>query len=533
VAFNNSGAVNVLSGTLDFNGGGTSTGGSYSEASGAFIDFNNVTFATSTTIVGTNLVTLSGTFTVNGVLTGQNMQFVSGTLGGSPVISGALTWSGGVLSGTMTIATNSSLFIAGGGNNLDFNGVIVTNNGTVAWSSGTLRSGNGGAIYNYGLWDCQSDQTINQAYGGAVVTFNNYGTLRKSGGTGFSTTTVFAGNVFFNQVAGVIDVQNGTNGLQLTLQGGGNLNGGYITTNQLGFTVLSIGTFNINGTVTGTNTWDDAGNLAGTNVIKGALTWVNGDWSPSYFVTITTNSTLLIVGGGNNMNFNGVIITNNGTVRWSSGTLRSGNAGGIYNYGLFDCQSDQAYNQAYGGAAAFFSNYGILRKSGGNGYAVTTLFAGGVVLNQLAGVIDVQNGTNGLQLTLQGGGNLNGGYITTNQLGFTVLSLGNFNIDGTVTGTNTWEDTGNLVGTNVIHGALTWVGGSWTPAHSVTIAANCTLLMIGSGNNMTMYGVLVTNYGTFNWNSGYPDGGGTPATQIYNYGLWDCQSDYNFKDDVP
>jgi hypothetical protein len=30
-----------------------------------------------------------------------------------------------------------------------------------------------------------------------------------------------------------------------------------------------------------------------------------------------------------------------------------------------------------------------------------------------------------------------------------------------VTGTNTWEDAGNLVGTNVINGALTWVGGDW------------------------------------------------------------------------
>jgi hypothetical protein len=534
VAFNNTGAVNVLNGTLDFNGGGTSTGGTYSEASGAFLDFNNITFATSTTIVGTNLVTLSGTINVNGVLTGQNLQFVSGTLGGSVVIAGALTWSGGALSGTLTVATNSSLVIAGGGGNNDMNGVILTNNGTVSWSSGTLRSGNAGAVYNYGLWDCQSDQTINQAFGGTGVTFNNYGTFRKSGGASeFSNATIFGGNIFFNQLAGVIDVQNGTNGLELAFQGGANLNGGYITTNQFGLTVLSIGTFNINGTVTGTNTWDDTGTLAGTNVIQGALTWVGGDWSPSFFVTIATNSTLLIAGGGNDMNFNGVIITNNGTVKWSSGTLRSGNAGGIYNYGLFDCQSDQTYNQAYGGAAAFFNNYGTLRKSGGaSEFSTATFFGGNVIFNQLAGVIDVQNGTNGLELALQGGGNLNGGYITTNQFGLTVLSIGNFNVNGTVTGTNTWENNGNLAGDNVIHGALTWVGGSWSPANSVTIANNSTVLMIGGGGNMTMYGVLVTNYGTFTWSSGYPDGGGSPGTVVYNYGLWDCQSDYNFKDDA-
>ena len=73
----------------------------------------------------------------------------------------------------------------------------------------------------------------------------------------------------FNQLAGVIDVQNGTNGLELAFQGGGNFTGGYITTNQFGLTALCSGNFNLNGTVTGTNTWETAGNLAGTCVING------------------------------------------------------------------------------------------------------------------------------------------------------------------------------------------------------------------------------------------------------------------------
>ncbi len=52
----------------------------------------------------------------------------------------------------------------------------------------------------------------------------------------------------------------------------------------------------------------------------------------------------------------------------------------------------------------------------------------------------MQNGTNGLQLDFQGGGNFTGGYVTTNQFGLTVLSQGNFNLNGTITGTNTWQD---------------------------------------------------------------------------------------------
>ena len=111
-------------------------------------------------------------------------------------------------------------------------------------------------------------------------------------------------------------------------QGGGNFTGGYITTNQFGLTVLNSGSFTFNGTVTGTNTWEDAGNLVGTNVINGGLTWVAGNWNGAAFVTIATNTTLIVAGGmialggtGNN-NMNGTVMTNYGAVAWASGTIR-------------------------------------------------------------------------------------------------------------------------------------------------------------------------------------------------------------------
>ena len=46
----------------------------------------------------------------------------------------------------------------------------------------------------------------------------------------------------------------------------------------------------------------------------------------------------------------------------------------------------------------------------------------------------------------------------------TVLSSGNFNLNGTVTPTNLIENAGNLVGANVINGALTWQAGVWNNA---------------------------------------------------------------------
>ena len=227
--------------------------------------------------------------------------------------------------------------------------------------------------------------------------------------------------------------------------------------------ILLAATSILNGLVTGTNTWLNGANLAGTNVIQGGLSWYAGTWNPSYSVTIATNSTVIAAGSGN-LDFNDVIVTNNGTVAWANGTLRGGNGTTVYNNNLWDCQSDQTFNDAYGGVGVVFNNFGTLRKSGGGPeFTNSTVIASGVLFNQLAGVVDVQNGTNGLSLVLQGGGNLTGGYITTNQFGLTVLSVGNFTLNGTVTGTNTWENAGNLAGTNVIQGGLTWIGGLWNP----------------------------------------------------------------------
>jgi len=91
--------------------------------------------------------------------------------------------------------------------------------------------------------------------------------LRKSGGTGEFTgyTAIY---VVFNQLGGVIDVQNGMNGLQLQLQSGGNLLDGFVTTNTRGLLILSAGNFNLNGLVTDTNTWLTGANLTGANVIQ-------------------------------------------------------------------------------------------------------------------------------------------------------------------------------------------------------------------------------------------------------------------------
>ena len=537
VVFNQlAGVIDAQNGTgtngtqLAFQGGGSFTGG--------YITTNQYGL---TTLEAAN-------YTINGTVTGTNTwEADNGNLVGANVITGALTWvSGNWNSATsMTITPNSTLTVIGGlGAGMDIQSCLVTNNGTVIWTSGLIQCGGGTVFYNNGLWIIQSDQTMNNAYGGGSTVFNNYGTLRKTGGAGaYVNATIFAGGVVFNQIAGVIDSQNGigTNGTQLAFQGGGNFTGGYITTNQYGLTTLEAANYTINGTVTGTNTWEtDNGNLVGANVINGSLTWVSGNWNSggTVSVTITSNSLLTIIGGaGAGMDMQNAIVTNKGTVQWVSGIIQAGGNPGsyIYNDGLWNAQSDQTLNDAYGGTVGVvFNNYGTFRKSGGGPeYSNATYFASGVLYNQTTGVLDVQNGTNGLQLDFQGGANLTGGYITTNQFGLTVLSEGNFNINGTVTGTNTWEDAGVLVGNNVINGALTWVAGNWNSGGTVSVTINSNSLLTiagGLGADMNMQNAVVTNKGTVQWVSGIIQAGGNPGSYIYNDGLWNAQSDQTLND---
>ncbi len=501
VIFNNAGKLDSQTNFIYLNGGGSFTGGTATNLTG-FVGLNQ------------------GAFNLNGTVTSSNVQMLGdATLTGNNVINGALNWIAGQWnnSASETIATNSTLYITGA-NNHNLANCTLTNHGTVVWSDGALRVGGspGTLIYNHGLWDAQSDQALNNAYGGDGAVFNNFGTFRKSGGAD-SGQTLLSGGVFLNQFAGALDVRQGN----LVLQGSGNLAGG-TATNNAGTLVLSLGNFNINGTVTGSNVVENAANLIGTNVINGGLNWVQGAWNGAV-VTIASNSTVVISGGGQNNDLSNCTVTNYGVVTWSSGILRGGATPGtaVYNYGLWDAQSDRTFNNGYGGSGTVFNNLGTLRKSGGTNTG-QTLIGGGVFLNQLAGALDVRQGN----LVLQGSGNLAGG-TATNNAGTLVLSLGNFKINGTVTGSNVVENAANLIGTNVINGGLNWVQGAWNGA-VVTIASNSTVVISGGGQNNDLSNCTVTNYGVVTWSSGILRGGATPGTAVYNYGLWDAQSDRTF-----
>ncbi len=126
---------------------------------------------------------------------------------GNNVIQGGLIWvAGNWNNAAVTVDSGSTVFIEGGANDSDLNATTLTNNGVVAWVSGHIRTGNGTQIYNNGLWDAQSDQSIGSDFGGNQSTFYNVGTFRKSASTGGSTQIETALN-FLNQ--GTLDIEAG------------------------------------------------------------------------------------------------------------------------------------------------------------------------------------------------------------------------------------------------------------------------------------------------------------------------------------
>jgi hypothetical protein len=187
----------------------------------------SVTLDVNPTVVGLELGASSGsttqsffmggrTLTVNGpIQVNSQGQFNlnGGALAGTNVLMGTLTWSGGAMSGVMTLPGASVLnIVAGGGDG--FNGLVLTNYGTVNWTNTTLYGilGHNAQIYNYGLWNAQSDNLFQGGYQGGTTLFDNFGTFRKSGLTG--VTTLDSGIVFNN--TGTLDSQLGNISLQGT-----------------------------------------------------------------------------------------------------------------------------------------------------------------------------------------------------------------------------------------------------------------------------------------------------------------------------
>ena len=313
--FNNSGIVNVQSGTLVLSGSGTDVGASYTgtgtiQFSGGTrtLDVASSITAANTTFSG-GTTTINGTYNVAGTTTanggtatlagtlsslGNALVISSGTLGlntssasvatltqsggllngsGTLTVSGLSTLSGGTESGTgTTIAQGGAAFTStsftldgtrtlqlGGASTAAGTNVFIQLNGSTNPGSGILTIGSG-ATFN--------DQTTSSGLSifasnfgstdtGATAVMNNQGTFTKSGSAATSTISTTFNN------SGIVNVQSGT----LVLSGSGT---------DVGASYTGTGTIQFSG---GTRTLDVASSITAANAIfSGGTTTINGTY---------------------------------------------------------------------------------------------------------------------------------------------------------------------------------------------------------------------------------------------------------------
>ena len=500
VAFNNTGTVDVQSGTVNLNGNGAGNGQFIAEA-GATLTVSGGYSANSGAAflgAGTNLLT-GGTFTANGSITSSNLVLAGATTAGGSSFSGLLTWTSGSIGGgsTLTIATNGILNISGS-SPLNLYGVL-TNAGTVNWGgTGNLAVYNGAYGYTGGivnlagaLFNVQNDQTIQVTdYNGAVAYFNNAGTFLKSAGT---NTTI---NVAFNN-AGLVNMESGT----LTFNGGLTGTSGAVFTGA-GTNLLSAGTFTVNANITISNLLLTVTTLSGNGVVSGSFAWLGGTLNSGSTLTIATNG-ILNISGSSPLNLYGML-TNAGTVNWSgTGNLAVyngayGYTGGIVNLAgaLFNVQNDQTIQVTdYNGAVAYFNNAGTFLKSAGTNTTINVAFNN-------AGLVNMESGT----LTFNGGLTGTSGAVFTGA-GTNLLSAGTFTVNANITISNLLLTVTTLSGSGVVSGSFAWLGGTLNSGSTLTIATNGILNISGS-SPLNLYGML-TNAGTVNWS-------GTGNLAVYN-----------------
>jgi hypothetical protein len=394
---------------------------------------------------------------------------------------------------------------------VSFDGTTLTNYGTVIWASSTMGGGDSPQIYNYGLWDITTNTYFSggNGGGGGTTTFNNYGTVRKDGNP--STLAAFDNNTIFNNF-GALDIKAG----DLAIENGNSISGSVMNTVSNAVTYLDTA-YSLSGDVCFTGEGDIYGYLNGNNaVIHGVVTASSTVFTGC--LTIASNSVVnLVANFGSPISFNGLTLTNCGTVVWSNLDLDCNSGVEVYNYGLWDALTGNTfYGDANGGFfTSDFNNYGTFRKDGDSS---SVNFDDEVNFNNF-GTLNAGSGG----VSISGGG----GNGTFNAASNNVVSLGNFGLFGGSTFTGSGLVAGNLTGTNaVIHGALNFYYG--TLQGTLTVASNAVANLAGANGLNTpinLWFLTLTNCGTVVWSNLDLD---CEGVQACNYGLWDALTGNTF-----
>ena len=339
IAFLNLGMIEVQSGTLDLQGGGT--------LSGALRALGAVTFSR-----GTFVLAPSAVFGACGFI---------GVAGGTPSFEGtlgaAMSWTGGTIAGNWAIGASGSLIVNGAGT-LAMTGSL-TNAGTLELASPLELEGDNLEIVNEpGAWLTLLGNAGIVSGGHSGQQIVNAGTLVKSGG-GLSS---IGGVAFIN--GGTIEAWSGA----LDLQAGGLLSGFCIASNGAAVT-FSGGTFLLppdQGAVFGGGGFigvaGGAPSFYGT--LATAMSWTNGTIGGNW----TIGPTGLLSANGAGTRSLTASLTNAGTLQLASALeLDEANLQIVNQAGaLLELQGDVGIGSG-GYAGQEVVNAGTLRKSAGAG----------------------------------------------------------------------------------------------------------------------------------------------------------------------
>lgn len=546
VPFNHSGLLNLNTGSIWFNGGGTASN------------------STIHTLAGTGLyVGPNYTFGPNNVITGEGAtHFSNGSLHvtGSLTTDGSFNWTGGTLDGGGTFTVKGGLSITPTAGVFIDGATLENALGSEAVISGTAGTHilNGGTYRNSGLTRLQGTNNFTDDGGGANSIVNS-GTLVRDSGTGNYTITLpihntgtirsTSGALLLNaggsSSAGALDADGG----DIYLNGGSyEFGGGAITgANSI---YLSAGTALVTGD-TGATSGPATGGFGITGGTLGGTAMLSVDHGYFSAGHVTGSPTLRFTGATSKADYSqltmsGGTIRNDGTysqnyqANYDLDNSDSPGGGTIRNNGSWTMTNGNTYSNSYGGGV--IENAGDFNQAGG-GNIVNTAFNNldGGALNSTVGYIYLQGGGSqapGSVLNADGGDiYFNGGTHVLVGGSFTganstYASAGTVNVEGDV-GAASGPATGGFgISGGTVTGTATLSAdhGYLASGH---VSGSVTVRFTGASSKadytqLTMSGGTILNDGAFsqNYQANYDldnsdsPGGGT----IRNNGTWTMNS---------
>lgn len=407
------------------------------------VDINSINSAAAITIEASATLEIAADSQIDGAI--ELAGNIEGT--GTLTVTSSMNWTGGRMTdnGSTVIAGGAVLTVDAASVALR-SGRLLQNHGTVNWLRGNLDAREGSGIHNNAgaLFDLQVNVQLGSTLSG---TFVNYGTFRKSVGTGTALM------VFPFENTGLIEVQAGTLQLyagestgDILLSDGTTLtksnSGSFIFDIQAGKRVGRANpadqnvTFDVNGVATlqGTGDFDfDAielslgtlnlerdvsvphveldGTIAGahTLTVTESMTWLRGGLTDNVTLEIADGAVLTTdsISGGVSMG-TGAMLENHGVVNWVGGGLNATGGTGIHNTGgaLFDVMA----NVSIGGA---FINDGELRKSAGEGATTISELENTGIVHVDTGTLRLANGNSTGDILLADGTTLHQSGLST------------------------------------------------------------------------------------------------------------------------